>query len=191
MGTLHNGIVDYLGRHTRAVATLDVSAVEHAVEAIIKAYDDGHTVFTCGNGGSATTASHMAADLAKNSSIAGKPRLRAHSLSDNMSWLSALGNDLGYENVFVEQIANFIQPGDVLIAISGSGNSPNVVKAAEFARAHDCTVVGLVGFTGGKLKDIAHVLVHCRIEDYGPIEDCHLMLDHIFVEALRTHIRTK
>ena len=191
MGTLQSGIIDYVGRHSKVLATLDVAAVERAAQAILTAYDEGRTVFICGNGGSATTASHMAADLGKNSAMLGKPRLRVLSLSDNMSWFSALGNDLGYENVFVEQIENFLQPGDVLIAISASGNSPNVVKAAEFARAHGGKVVGLVGFKGGKLKEIADIAVHSQIEDYGPVEDSHLMLDHIFVEALREHIRAR
>ena len=189
MSTLQSGIIDYFGRHTRVVDTLDVAAVERAVQTIIAAYDEHRTVFICGNGGSATTATHMTADLGKNSAMPGKARLRVIGLADNMSWFSALGNDLGYENVFVEQLENFLEPGDVLIAISASGNSPNVVKAAEFARAHGGKVVGLVGFKGGKLKEIADVAVHSQIEDYGPVEDSHLMLDHIFVEALREHIR--
>jgi len=189
MGMLQNGIKDYLGRHTSVVASLDVAAVEGAIQAIIGAFDQKRTVFTCGNGGSATTASHMAADLGKNSAMPGKQRLRVIGLADNMSWFSALGNDLGSENVFVEQLANFMEPGDLLIAISASGNSPNVVKAAEYARANGGKVIGLVGFKGGKLKEIADIAVHSEIEDYGPVEDCHLMLDHIFVEALREHIR--
>lgn len=189
MATLQTGILDYLGRHSKVVAALDVAAVERAVQAIITAFDQGRTVFTCGNGGSATTSSHMAADLGKNSAIPGKQRLRVIGLADNMSWFSALGNDLGYENVFVEQLANFLESGDLLIAISASGNSPNVVKAAEYAREHGGMVIGLVGFKGGKLKQIADIAVHSEIDDYGPVEDCHLMLDHIFVEALREHIR--
>jgi len=189
MGTLEAGIRDYVGRHSRLVAALDVGAVERAVETIITAFDQKRTVFTCGNGGSATTASHMAADLGKNSAMPGKERLRVIGLSDNMSWFSALGNDLGYENVFVEQLANFLQAGDVLIAISASGNSPNVVKAAEYAREHGGKVIGLVGFKGGKLKELSNVAVHLQIDDYGPVEDGHLMLDHIFVEGLREHIK--
>ena len=121
MGTLQSGIVDYVGRLSRVLATLDVPAVEEAVRVILGAFDQDRTVFTCGNGGSATTATHMAADLGKNSAVEGKKRLRVIGLSDNMSWFSALANDLGYENVFVEQLANFLQPADVLIAISASG----------------------------------------------------------------------
>lgn len=189
MGMLQSGITDYVGRVSRVLAALDVAAVERAAQTIIGAYDGKRTVFTCGNGGSATTATHMAADLGKNSAVPGKARLRVIGLSDNMSWFSALGNDLGYENVFVEQLANFLQPGDVLIAISASGNSPNVVKAAEYARENGGKVIGLVGFKGGKLKELSDVAVHIQIDDYGPVEDSHLMLDHMFVEALRGHIR--
>jgi D-sedoheptulose 7-phosphate isomerase len=132
----------------------------------------------------------MAADLGKNTAVPGKSRLRVMSLTDNMSWFSALGNDLGYDNVFVEQIANLLQPGDVLITISASGNSPNVVKAAEFTRANGGIVIALVGFEGGRLKEIADIAIHTRSGDYGPVEDSHLMLDHIFVEALCKHIHS-
>jgi D-sedoheptulose 7-phosphate isomerase len=188
MGTLESGVTNYLGRHRQVLDTLDVASVEKAIAEIITAFDHQRTVFVCGNGGSATTATHMAADLGKNSAVPGKPRLRVIGLADNMSWFSALANDLGYENVFVEQLANFLKPGDVVIAISASGNSPNVVKAAEYARDNGGRVVSLVGFKGGKLKDLGDVVVHSVSDDYGPVEDSHLMLDHIFVEALRAHI---
>ena len=188
MATFQSGITDYLGRLRHVLDTLDTEAVERAIGEIITAFDHGRTVFVCGNGGSATTATHMTADLGKNSAVPGKPRLRVVGLADNMSWFSALANDLGYENVFVEQLTNFLQPGDVLIAISASGNSPNVVKAAEYARANGGRVISLVGFKGGKLKELGDVAVHIRSDDYGPVEDSHLMLDHIFVEALRAHI---
>lgn len=191
MNSIQDGIIDYVGRVRQVLASLDLEAVERVVQTLIGALDHNRTVFICGNGGSASTASHMAADLGKNTAIPGKSRLRVMSLADNMSWFSALGNDLGYENVFVEQIANLLQPGDVLIAISASGNSPNVVKAAEFTRANKGTVIALVGFTGGRLKEIADIHVHTKSGDYGPVEDSHLMLDHIFVEALTRHIHAK
>jgi len=191
MSTVQSGILDYLGRHRKVLDTLDAASVEKAIREIITAFDNRKTVFVCGNGGSATTATHMAADLGKNSAIPGKPRLRVIGLADNMSWFSALANDEGYESVFVQQLANFLEPGDVLIAISASGNSPNVVKAAEYARANGGRVLSLVGFKGGKLKELGDVVVHSLSDDYGPVEDSHLMLDHIFVEALRAHIEAK
>lgn len=189
MSTLQTGIRDYVGRLNRILTNLDVPSVERAAQAIITAFEQNRTVFVCGNGGSASTASHMAADLGKNTVVPGKTRLRVLSLNDNMAWFSALANDLGYENVFVEQIANLLQPGDVLVTISASGNSPNVVKAAEFARSHGGKVVALVGFKGGKLKEIADVTVHLDSADYGPVEDGHLILNHMFVELLRERIR--
>ena len=181
---------DYLSRVQRMLAAIDPVVVERAAGLLLAAYDAGRTVFICGNGGSAATASHMAADLGKNTVAPARPRLRVLSLNDNMAWFSALANDLGYENVFVEQIANLLQPGDVLIALSASGNSPNVVRAAEFARAHGGHVLALVGFNGGRLLALADVAVHLRCDDYGPVEDGHLILNHVFTEILRHRIRS-
>ena len=180
---------EYQTKIVGLLSALDLAAVGRAAALIIAAYDTERTVFICGNGGSASTASHMAADLGKNTVAPGRPRLRVLSLNDNMAWFSALGNDLGYDNVFVEQIENLLQPGDLLIAISASGNSPNVVRAAEFARAHGGKVLALVGFTGGRLLALADVAVHLQSSDYGPVEDGHLILNHIFTAALRERIR--
>ena len=180
---------EYQTKIVGLLSALDLATVGRAAALIIAAYETERTVFICGNGGSASTASHMAADLGKNTVAPGRPRLRVLSLNDNMAWFSALGNDLGYDNVFVEQIENLLQPGDLLIAISASGNSPNVVRAAEFARAHGGKVLALVGFTGGRLLALADVAVHLQSSDYGPVEDGHLILNHIFTEALRERIR--
>jgi D-sedoheptulose 7-phosphate isomerase len=181
---------DYVSRLRDLLAELDLDAVAAATAVLLDAYENGQTVFICGNGGSASTASHMAADLGKNTVAAGKPRLRVISLNDNMAWFSALANDLGYDCVFVEQIENLLQPGDVLIAISASGNSLNVVRAAEFAKAHGGRVLALVGFQGGRLRELADVAIHVKCDDYGPVEDGHLILNHIFTEALRQRIRS-
>ena len=151
---------------------------------------EGGKVLFCGNGGSASTASHMAAALGKNTVFDGRTRLRVLSLNDNMAWFSALANALGFENVFVEQMENLLQPGDLLIAISASGNSPNVVRAAEFAQAHGGRTIALVGFTGGRLREICDVVVHLPSSDYGQVEDGHLVLNHIFTAALRDRVRS-
>jgi D-sedoheptulose 7-phosphate isomerase len=190
MNTPGNIAQDYVSRLRDLLAGLDIEAVAAATGVLLDAYENGRTVFICGNGGSASTASHMAADLGKNTVAAGKPRLRVISLNDNMAWFSALANDLGYDRVFVEQIENLLQPGDVLIAISASGNSPNVVRAAEFAKAHGGRVLALVGFQGGRLLGLAHSAVHLKCDEYGPVEDGHLVLSHIFTEALRQRIRS-
>jgi D-sedoheptulose 7-phosphate isomerase len=181
---------DYVARVRGLLAELDLEAVAAAASVLLDAYDGGHTVFVCGNGGSAATASHMAADLGKNTVAAGRPRLRVLSLNDNMAWFSALANDLGYENVFVEQMENLLQPGDVLVALSASGNSPNVVRAAEFAKARGGRILALVGFDGGRLRGLADVAIHLKCDAYGPIEDAHLVLNHVFTETLRERIRS-
>jgi len=181
---------DYVGRVRELLGGLDLAAVAAAAAVLLDAYEKRRTVFVCGNGGSAANASHLAADLGKNTVATGRPRLRVLSLNDNMAWFSALANDLGYENVFVEQIGNLLQAGDVLIALSASGNSPNVVRAAEFARAHGGRVLALTGFNGGRLRDLADVAIHLACDAYGPIEDAHLVLGHVFTEVLRERIRS-
>jgi D-sedoheptulose 7-phosphate isomerase len=190
MNTPRNIAQDYVSRLRDLLAELDLDAVAAATAVLLDAYENGHTVFICGNGGSASTASHMAADLGKNTVAAGRPRLRVLSLNDNMAWFSAVANDLGYENVFVEQMGNLLQPRDVLIVLSASGNSLNVVRAAEFAKAHGGRVLALVGFQGGRLRELADVAIHVKGDAYGPVEDVLLVLNHIFTEALRQRIRS-
>ena len=176
MTPLGHVVRDYLGRLERMLAALDPASIEQAAACLINAYEHNRTVFICGNGGSASTASHMAADLGKNTVAPGRPRLRVLSLNDNMAWFSALANDLGYEHVFVEQMENLLQPGDLLVAIS--------------ARAHGACVVALVGFTGGRLRELGDAVVHLPSSDYGPVEDGHLVLNHIFTAALRDRVKS-
>lgn len=178
----------YLARLGTALAALDPRAVSAAAALLVDTYERNRTVFVCGNGGSASTASHVAADLGKNTVTTGRPRLRVMSLNDNGALLSALANDLGYERVFVEQMENLLQPDDLLIAISAGGNSPNILRAAEFARTHGAPVLGLVGFDGGRLHDLATVSVRVNATDYGPVEDAHLAIGHMLTEALRLRI---
>ncbi len=145
----------------------------------------GKQVFIMGNGGSAATASHMACDLGKNTVVPNRPRFRVMALTDNMPLFSAYANDHGYENVFAEQLASFVRRGDIVIAISTSGNSPNVLKAIELAREVGAITIGWTGYDGGMLSTVVDIPVivpnHCAEQ----IEDIHLMLEHLVTTALR------
>ena len=158
---------------------LPIKVIRQAVEVILESYRKGGTIFVAGNGGSASTASHFACDLGKGTAVEGKPRLRVISMADNLSLLTAWANDVSYEAIFVDQLKNLMRPGDLLIAISASGNSPNVLRAAEYARQLGCKVIGLTGFGGGKLAKLADIAIVVESDRYGPVEDIHLVLDHI------------
>ncbi len=162
--------------------------VGEVAEIIFKAYQKGKQIFLLGNGGSATTASHFARDLKIGTAIKGKPRVRAISLTDNMAMITALANDIDYSSVFVEQLVGQLDKGDVVIGISASGNSPNVLKAIEFARSQGAITIGLTGFGGGKLKELADKSIVLSSRDYGQVEDIHLSLDHIISYLVREKI---
>jgi D-sedoheptulose 7-phosphate isomerase len=150
------------------------------------ARERGSSVFVIGNGGSAATASHLAADLANAPRRAGQRPLRVLSLADNVACLSALGNDEGYEQTFASQVDACVRPDDVVLAISASGNSPNLLRAIELAKARGAITAGLVGFDGGELRRLVDqaVFVPSPIGAYGPVEDVHLMLGHILTKCL-------
>lgn len=181
-------MVDYSAYVKGVKQSLDIlplQTIQDVVEVLLQAWLDKRQVFVMGNGGSASTASHMACDLGKNTAAPGMPRLRVMSLNDNMALFSALSNDDGYENVFAEQLATFVGEGDVVIAISASGNSPNVLKAIRLARARGATTIGWSGYAGGqlaKLVDMPLVVSNHVIEQ---IEDIHVMLEHMVTVGLR------
>ncbi len=182
---------DIRGYIDRVIKTLDqmpVDALARLSEMLYRAYSDGKQVFTLGNGGSGSTASHMAADLGKNTIGPNMRRFRIISLNDNIPLLTALSNDLGYENVFAEQLQNLIQPGDVLIVLSGSGRSPNVLGAMEYARSRSAQVAALLGFDGGPAVTLADLSILVESDDYGVIEDAHLIINHILVEHFRRRL---
>jgi len=164
---------------------LDLGAVEKIARAIEKAEKSGNQVFVMGNGGSAATASHIATDWAKTAERKGKPLLRCLSLNDNVPFMTAIANDLGYDEVFVRQMANYVRRGDVVVIISGSGNSPNVVKAANYARARGAVTIGMTGFTGGKLRKLVDICLHVESDQYGVIEDLHMAVGSILAFYLK------
>lgn len=191
MTPLETHLREYLGRLISTLEAMPIERVEEMSEALYRAYTDGKQVFVLGNGGSASTASHMAADLGKNTIGPNMRRFRIMSLNDNIPLITALANDLGYENMFAEQLQSLIQPGDVLIVISGSGRSPNVLRAMEYARTCSAEVIALLGFDGGPAEDLADLSVRIDSSDYGVVEDAHLIINHILVEYFRTRLATE
>jgi D-sedoheptulose 7-phosphate isomerase len=181
-------VAGYLDRLTQALEGLPREPLRMLGEMLFRAYRNEKQVFTLGNGGSASTASHMAADLGKNTIGPNMRRFRILSLNDNASMLTALANDLGYENVFCEQLMNLIRPGDLLIVISGSGNSPNVLKAMHYAREQCAEVVGILGFDGGQAASLADLSIVVPSDHYGVVEDAHLIINHILVEHFKASL---
>jgi D-sedoheptulose 7-phosphate isomerase len=171
------GYLDYL---THVIGQLEVASIADFIDVLMQARDRGARIFFIGNGGSAATASHFANDVAIGTQSWEKP-FRAMSLTDNVAILTAVGNDYGYEEIFVRQLKTLMMPGDVVVAISASGNSTNVVRAIEYANANGGSTVALTGFDGGVLKQIAGLCVHVPTSkgEYGPVEDVHMILDHL------------
>ncbi len=178
----------YLARLKAAIDELPMDRLEELGDALYRSYRDGKQVFVLGNGGSASTASHMAADMAKNTISAHMRRFRILSLNDNMAMVTALANDLDYRNVFAEQLQNLIRPGDLLIVLSGSGRSENVLRAMRYARSECAQVVALLGFDGGPARELADLSIVVASDDYGVIEDLHLVINHILVDFFRTRL---
>ena len=168
-------------------ATVDLVSREEVntlLGLLLDALEGGKTVFMMGNGGSAATASHYAADFNKGLSYGKAKRFRFICLSDNTATFTAYANDVSYDEVFVEQLRNFLEPGDLVIAISGSGNSRNVLKAIEHANGAGAITVGLTGYDGGQLRRIARHGVHIPVDDMQVTEDLHMVLDHLCYAVL-------
>jgi D-sedoheptulose 7-phosphate isomerase len=178
----------YLDRVRAAIDSLPHDRLASLGEMLFRAYRDEKQVFTLGNGGSASTASHMAADIGKNTIGGNMQRFRILSLNDNTSTLTAVANDLGYDNVFSEQLKNLVRAGDLVIAISASGNSPNVLNAIACAQARSAEVATILGFDGGAARDMADLAIVVPSDDYGVIEDVHLMINHIMVDHFKRRL---
>lgn len=174
----------YLARCNAELARLDVRAIQAWADLIYEAWEREQQVFIFGNGGSATTATHMCEDLGKSTlrpedlRNESKRRLRVMSLTDNVGWMLAVGNDCGYDQIFVQQLMNFGRAGDLVIAISGSGNSPNVLAAVDWANRHGLATFALTGYDGGRLKTLARQGLHVPLDDMGMVESIHLVVFH-------------
>ena len=178
----------YLERLLEAIDALPGDALTRLGEMLYRAYRNEKQVFTLGNGGSASTASHMAADLGKNTISPNMRRFRVLSLNDNASILTALANDLGYENVFSEQLKNLIRAGDLVVAISASGNSENVLRAIRCAQLESAEVVAILGFDGGEAAKLADLAIVVPSRHYGVIEDTHLIINHVLVDYFKQRL---
>ena len=170
---------DYMARLRTAIGQITPEDLGRIADILQEAYDEERTVFIIGNGGSAATAAHFACDLGKGTAVEGRPRFRVQSPVDSTSLITALANDLGYEKIFVEQLKGRCRKGDVLIAISVSGNSPNVVEAVRYAREAGMTTIGLAGRDGGALAGLVDEAIVIREDHFGIVEDCHLIIEHI------------
>ena len=170
----------------------EISSVhlQEVLRILENAYHSGHRVFIMGNGGSAATASHFALDLAKNTIMPNVPRLKAISLTDHVPLITAWSNDTAYEHIFAEQLANMVEPGDVVIGISASGNSLNVINALILAKRSRAYTVGLLGATGGKIKDIVDAYILAPGQNIEQEEDAHMILAHVITRHMRDVLRT-
>lgn len=184
----------FLARVADELARIDTVEVAALSDAIHACYQRDATVFICGNGGSGSNASHLCEDLGKGTlrredfENDRKRRLRVLSLTDNTPYILAWGNDEGFDRVFVEQLKNLARPGDLLIAISGSGNSPNILRAVDWAKRNGLTTFGCTGFSGGKLRTMAHKNLHVPFDDMGIVESIHLTAFHWIIDDLHRRI---
>jgi D-sedoheptulose 7-phosphate isomerase/D-glycero-D-manno-heptose 1,7-bisphosphate phosphatase len=176
---------DYAAQIARAMATVAPGRFEAAARILDGAYERGATVFSCGNGGSASIANHFQCDHVKGVRIGTGLHTRVHSLSTNVEILSAIANDNGYENVFDFQLQSNARPGDVLVAVSSSGRSANIVRALEWCNENDVETVALTGFTGGPARELATVSIHVDSSNYGVIEDAHQACMHLLAQYVR------
>ena len=176
---------DYLAGATDCLREIQIEKLERIVDVVADAHAKGRTLFVFGNGGSASAASHIACDWGKGTSVPGKPRLRIVSLSDNIAVITAWANDFGYELVFKEQLENLLEPGDVVLGLTASGNSPNVLRAMEYAKQRGAVTIGFIGFGGGKLKAMVDHEITVSSRNYGQVEEIQMTLNHIISQFLK------
>jgi D-sedoheptulose 7-phosphate isomerase len=187
-GSIVSSASDYLGGMAALLKNVDAKAIDAYADLLFKAWKEDRAVFVFGNGGSAYTASHHVTDYVKTAAVDGVRRIRAFSMVDNLGLLTACGNDISYDEIMSYPLASFARPGDLAIAISCSGNSPNVLRACEWARNNQLKVVALTGLNGGKLKDLADVHINVPSDNYGWVEDLHMSIGHIGAQSLKSRV---
>jgi D-sedoheptulose 7-phosphate isomerase len=176
--------------YQQVVANLPHEEIDQVINELMQAYEHGKNIFMFGNGGSASLASHFACDLGKGTVISenGQKRFRVLALTDNIPLMTAWANDSCYDQIYAEQLRNFVASGDVVLAISGSGNSPNVLRGLEVARSHGARTIGLTGFEGGKMKSLCNICVVLRSDNMQVIEDFHLSMTHAIFSVIRLRV---
>jgi D-sedoheptulose 7-phosphate isomerase len=177
-------IARYLQLLEKKISALNIQQINRIVNVIKYAYDNGNAIFTMGNGGSGTTASHIVCDFNRGASFNLAKKFRVVCLNDNIPSISAIANDISYDAIFKEQLKNFLRPGDVVIGISASGNSRNIIRAIEYANRNGAVTIGFSGFDGGKLKQTAKYPIHVKVDDMKVAEDIHSIISHIMMKML-------
>lgn len=180
---------NYFGRLKETIDKIDITSLERAVDILLNVRDEGKTTYIFGNGGSAANASHIAGDFLKGISYGLEKRFRVHCLNDNMAATTAITNDLTYDEVFLEQLMTFLKPGDVVIGISGSGNSTNVLKAMEWAGKNGAQTIGVTGYKGGKLINMVDLAILIPINDMEITEDLHIVVFHSIKQFILKKIK--
>ncbi len=178
-------IKKYLGDLKQTISLINENDINSVINVLEKARNTGKTIFTMGNGGSASTASHFVNGLSQGATVEGRTRFKVIALTDNIPNMLAYANDLGYENIFVEQLKNLMKDGDIVIGFSGSGNSQNVLKGIEYTNAHNAVSIGFTGFNGGKLKKIVKYSIHVPCNFMEIVEDIHLATTHLIASYFR------
>jgi D-sedoheptulose 7-phosphate isomerase len=181
-------VINYVTALQETLNQLPKQEIVQVMELLHSARLAGRQIFIMGNGGSASTATHFVCDLAKNTRKEGWPHYKVIGLSDNMALFSAYANDEGYENVFARQLANLVTPEDIVIGISASGNSKNVLNAISLAKSANAVTIGFTGFDGGKLRSLVDINIHVNSNIIEHVEDIHLMLEHMIVKSLRDRV---
>jgi D-sedoheptulose 7-phosphate isomerase len=178
----------YFDKLKQVISSIDTSQINNLINLLLDALESGKQIFIMGNGGSAATASHFAGDFNKGLSWNKKNRFKFICLNDNIPTMMSYANDVSYEVIFIESLKNFFQTGDLIIGISGSGNSRNVLNAIEWGNRNGGITIGLSGYNGGKLKEISMHNVHISVDDMQIAEDLHMVLDHCIMKILYDHL---
>jgi D-sedoheptulose 7-phosphate isomerase len=188
MKNFSDEIVAYFDKLKRVIDIINVNQVNNLMNLLVKALQEERRIFIMGNGGSAATASHFVCDFNKGLSCGKEKRFKFICLNDNVPTMMAYANDTSYEDIFVEQLKNYFHPRDLIIGISGSGNSKNVLNAISWGNENDGITIGLTGYTGGKLKECAIHNVHIPVDDMQITEDLHMVLDHCMMKILYSYL---